>query len=137
MKPRPGAAAGPSTAEDLARWDALRRVAIVGAGTLKGKELEETLDERKFPAIDVQLHQQTINLLSFQELPKAVFDAQVAFNMLSRYGAEAVRPLEGVEQRILRHLQAIAGAGAPVPSLMLLQGPTFHAYAFSVYIQFA
>src|SRR5438477_11250121 len=51
MKPRPGA----TTPEDLARWDALRRVAIVGAGTLKGKELKDALDERKFPAIDVKL----------------------------------------------------------------------------------
>jgi aspartate-semialdehyde dehydrogenase len=273
MKPRPGV----STPEDLARWDALRRVAIVGAGTLKGKELKDTLDERKFPAVDVklldddeslgqldavgdeptfiqsvrpehfehvdfaffasdaeftrrtwrlardagcvvvdmsygledelgaavrapwleaelgkrgdtsagiqvaahpaatvlalllhrarragpinnavatlfepaseqgrrgmdELHQQTVNLLSFQELPKAVFDAQVAFNLLSRYGADAGHSLETVEQRILRHFQAIGGRsaeGVPVPSVMLLHGPTFHAHAFSVYIQFA
>src|SRR5438067_10076850 len=55
MKPRPGAAAGPTTPEDLARWDALRRVAIVGAGTLKGKELKDALDERKFPAVEIKL----------------------------------------------------------------------------------
>ena len=34
MKPRPGAAAGPTTPEDLARWDALRRV---GAGRHLGR----------------------------------------------------------------------------------------------------
>ena len=39
----------------MVRWDALRRVAIVGAATLKGKELKETLDERKFPALDIKL----------------------------------------------------------------------------------
>ena len=33
-----------------------------------------------------ELHEQTVNLLSFQELPKNVFDIQVAFNMVSRYG---------------------------------------------------
>ena len=29
-----------------------------------------------------ELHEQTVNLLSFQELPKNVFDTQVAFNMV-------------------------------------------------------
>ena len=28
-----------------------------------------------------ELHEQTVNLLSFQQLPKGVFDAQVAFNV--------------------------------------------------------
>src|SRR5215469_5477622 len=31
------------------------RVAIVGAATLKGKELKEVLEERNFPAVDVRL----------------------------------------------------------------------------------
>ena len=33
----------------------LYRTAIVGAGTLKGKEVAEMLNERNFPAIDVRL----------------------------------------------------------------------------------
>ena len=33
----------------------LFRVAIVGAATLKGKELKEVLEERNFPAADVRL----------------------------------------------------------------------------------
>src|SRR5215470_2066583 len=33
-----------------------------------------------------ELHQQTVNLLSFQQLPKQVYDVQVAFNMVSQYG---------------------------------------------------
>src|SRR3954468_23755268 len=41
--------------DELARWEALRRVAIVGAGSLKGKELKEKVDERKVPAVDVKL----------------------------------------------------------------------------------
>src|SRR5678810_1419053 len=31
------------------------RVAIVGAGSLKGKEVAEVLDQRNFPAVDVKL----------------------------------------------------------------------------------
>ena len=33
----------------------LYRVAIVGAGTLKGKEVAEVLNDRNFPAVDVRL----------------------------------------------------------------------------------
>jgi len=36
-----------------------------------------------------ELHEQTVNLLSFQELPKTVFDTQIAFNMVARYGPNA------------------------------------------------
>src|SRR6202167_3913426 len=33
-----------------------------------------------------ELHQQSVNLLSFQPLPKDIFDVQVAFNMVACYG---------------------------------------------------
>src|SRR6476661_7917373 len=33
----------------------LYRAAIVGAGTLKGKEVAEVLNDRNFPAVDVKL----------------------------------------------------------------------------------
>ncbi len=36
-----------------------------------------------------ELHEQTVNLLSFQDLPKNVFDMQVAFNMTAQYGARS------------------------------------------------
>src|SRR5215471_11054126 len=36
-----------------------------------------------------ELHEQTVNLLSFQQMPTKVFDSQVAFNMISRYGGAA------------------------------------------------
>ena len=82
-----------------------------------------------------ELHQQTVNLLSFQPLPKDVFDAQVAFNMVARYGQKSAPTLDSVEERILRHYQKIAGADAPELSLMLLQAPIFHGYALSVFVE--
>lgn len=83
-----------------------------------------------------ELHQQTVNLLSFTALPKEVFDEQVAFNMLGRFGESSSISLKKIENRILTHLEAITGKSLPVPSLMLVQAPTFHAHTFSVYIQF-
>ena len=81
-----------------------------------------------------ELHEQTVNLLSFQPLPKAVFDAQVAFNMLARYGERSVTPLANVDRRILKHYRHIASNDAPLPSLLLLQAPIFHGYTFAVHI---
>src|SRR5438270_3560799 len=83
-----------------------------------------------------ELHQQTVNLLSFQPLPKDVYDAQVAFNMVTRYGEKAKPALDSVEARVLRHYRKIAGSDAPEPSLLLLQAPIFHGYALSVYVEF-
>jgi len=81
-----------------------------------------------------ELHEQTVNLLSFQELPKNVFDIQVAFNMLARYGQRSQLALEAVSQRILTHYRHIA-RGAVEPSLQVLQAPVFHGHAFSVYLE--
>jgi len=81
-----------------------------------------------------ELHEQTVNLLSFQELPKTVFDAQTAFNMLARYGSKSAPSLDAVSQRILKHYRKIAN-GAIEPSLFLVQAPIFHGHAFSVYLE--
>ena len=82
-----------------------------------------------------ELHEQTVNLLSFQEIPRSVFDVQVAFNMVGRYGEKSAPTLQQAEQRILQHLQRIGGAQGVSPSLMLLQAPTFHGHAFSLYLE--
>lgn len=82
-----------------------------------------------------ELHEQTVNLLSFQQLPRTIFDVQVAFNLIDRFGEKSLPPLSSVEERILRHFRAIAGDKVVVPSLMLLQAPIFHGHAFSVYIE--
>ena len=81
-----------------------------------------------------ELHEQTVNLLSFQELPKNVFDIQVAFNMVARYGQRSHLALEAVSQRIRRHYRQIAGS-AIQPSLQVLQAPVFHGHGFSVYLE--
>lgn len=82
-----------------------------------------------------ELHQQTVNLLSFQPLPKDVYDAQVAFNMVARYGQKSQPALDSVESRILRHYQKIAGDNALQPSVFLLQAPVFHGHALAVFLE--
>jgi aspartate-semialdehyde dehydrogenase len=84
-----------------------------------------------------ELHEQTVNLLSFQPMPKNIFDTQVAFNMVARYGENSVPALATVESRVLRHYQRIVGAYAPLPSLLLVQAPIFHGHAFAVHLELA
>jgi aspartate-semialdehyde dehydrogenase len=82
-----------------------------------------------------ELHEQTVNLLSFQPLPKKVFDTQVAFNMVARYGEQSVPALATIERRVLKHYHRIAGKDAPPLSLLMVQAPIFHGYAFTLYIE--
>jgi aspartate-semialdehyde dehydrogenase len=82
-----------------------------------------------------ELHQQTVNLLSFQPLPKDVFGVQVAFNMVERYGEKSDPGLASVEGRILSHYRKITANDAPEPSLLLLQAPIFHGHALALYVE--
>jgi hypothetical protein len=61
-----------------------------------------------------ELHEQTVNLLSFQPLPKKVFDTQVAFNMVARYGEQAVPALATIERRVLKHYNHCRERRAPL-----------------------
>ena len=82
-----------------------------------------------------ELHQQTVNLLSFQALPKDVFDTQVAFNMIGRYGQNSQLSLDSLEARIRRHYLEIAGADALEPAIMLVQPPVFHGHAMAIFLE--
>jgi aspartate-semialdehyde dehydrogenase len=81
-----------------------------------------------------ELHEQTVNLLSFQELPKRVFDAQVAFNMVARFGQNSELVLDAVAGRIRKHYRKIA-PGAVEVSVQVLQAPVFHGHGFSIYLE--
>jgi aspartate-semialdehyde dehydrogenase len=85
-----------------------------------------------------ELRRQSVNLLAFQSLPKDVFDAQLAFNLLASYGSEAPEALSSIEQRIERHLASLlAGhSGPPIPSIRLIQAPVFHGYSISAHVVF-
>lgn len=88
-----------------------------------------------------ELQQQTVSLLSFKSMPRAIFDSQLSFNLLAKYGEDAPIVLEETELRIERHLATLLalpgdGEGAPMPSLRLVQAPVFHGYTFSAWVEF-
>lgn len=82
-----------------------------------------------------ELHEQTVNLLSFQQMPKNVYDTQVAFNLVMRYGEKSLPSLEAVERRVIDHYRRITTGNVPIPALRLLQAPIFHGHAFSIYFE--
>jgi aspartate-semialdehyde dehydrogenase len=85
-----------------------------------------------------ELRQQTVSLLSFQPLPKSVYDAQLGFNLLASFGSEAPETLLSIELRIEKHLASLLSARGVswMPSLRLVQVPVFHGYSISAYVEF-
>jgi aspartate-semialdehyde dehydrogenase len=112
---------------------------LARAGTLRRSVIHifEPASERGQRGLD-ELQQQTVAVLSFKKLKTDVFDAQLGFNLLARYGEEALEPLESVEQRVERHLASLLAAwpGVPMPSLRVIQAPVFHGHSFSVWVEF-
>jgi aspartate-semialdehyde dehydrogenase len=82
-----------------------------------------------------ELHQQTVNLLSFQTLPREQYDAQVSFNLLPELGEEAKVKLAATERRIRRHYAGLSDGRLPVPALQMVQAPVFHGYVLSVLVE--
>lgn len=109
----------------LARLSAALRLRQVVANVF------EPVSERGASGMD-ELQEQTVRLLSFQEFPRTVFDAQVAFNLLPRYGAESQARLEEVEDTVRREIERCAPALADRLALRVLQAPIFHAHCLSV-----
>jgi aspartate-semialdehyde dehydrogenase len=82
-----------------------------------------------------ELHQQTVSLLSFQGLPRAVFDAQVAYNLLSGLGESATISLGAEEARIRRHYEALGDGRWPALGVQVIQAPVFHGHTFSIAVE--
>jgi aspartate-semialdehyde dehydrogenase len=82
-----------------------------------------------------ELHQQTVSLLSFQSLPRAIYDAQAAYNLLSGLGENAKVSLSATAARIRRHYEALAGSGWPALSLQVIHAPVFHGHTFSIAVE--
>jgi aspartate-semialdehyde dehydrogenase len=82
-----------------------------------------------------ELHQQTVNLLSFQTLPRAIFDAQIAYNLLSGLGENASASLIGVEARVRQHFAQLAGNRWPPLALQAILAPVFHGHSFSIMVE--
>ncbi len=82
-----------------------------------------------------ELHQQTVSLLSFQGLPRAIYDAQVAYNLLGGLGESATVNLSAVEARIRRHYAALSAGRWPALAVQVVHVPVFHGLTFSIAVE--
>jgi aspartate-semialdehyde dehydrogenase len=87
-------------------------------------------------AID-ELQKQTVNLLSFQNIPSAVFGSQLAFNLLPRLAGSGTETLTGLENRVRAETQQYLAGSAPVPALRFIQTPVFYSLGVSLYVETA
>jgi aspartate-semialdehyde dehydrogenase len=76
-----------------------------------------------------------VSLLSFQTLPRAVFDAQAAYNLMTGLGESATVNLGAEEARIRRHYEALGDGRWPTLALQVIQAPVFHGQAFSIFVE--
>lgn len=84
-----------------------------------------------------ELHQQTVSLLSFQALPKAFYDTQIAFNATPTAGADGKINLQETEARIRRHYRLLAAGKLPAAAIQVVHAPVFHGHTISLGLEVA
>jgi aspartate-semialdehyde dehydrogenase len=82
-----------------------------------------------------ELHQQTLSLLNFQGPPRALYDTQAAYNLLSGLGEAAKVSLGAVEARVRRHYAALSAGRWPALALQVVHAPVFHGHTFSIAVE--
>lgn len=78
-----------------------------------------------------ELESQTSQLLSFQRVGQPLFDAQIAFNLLDRYGSSSRENLSTVRERIRGEVDPFVGKRGVLPSIQVLHAPVFYGYMFA------
>ena len=110
----------------LAKFSPLRTVLL----------LFPPVSERDQAGVD-ELESQTTSLLSLRPITQAVFDAQVAFNLLASYGPESKPTLAEVRDSIAKDVSEYLAGRAQAPAIQLMQAPVFYGYGFAAYAEFS
>ncbi|MGC1615800.1 MAG: Asd/ArgC dimerization domain-containing protein [Candidatus Acidiferrum sp.] len=84
-----------------------------------------------------ELESQTGQLLSFQGMGQPVFDTQIAFNLLDRFGPGSKQKLDAVRERLRAETKACVGKKAVLPALQVIHAPVFYGTAFAACAELA
>lgn len=82
-----------------------------------------------------ELERQTGQLLSFQGVGRPVFDTQVAFNMVDRFGPASAQKLEAIRERVRMETKASLVKKAAMPAIQMVHAPVFYGTAFSAWAE--
>jgi len=83
------------------------------------------------PGIE-ELESQTGQLLSFQPIGKQIFDAQIAYTVLDRYGLASSQPLAVSLNGMRNEIRACLPEGTQSPAVLLLHAPVFYGATVAV-----
>lgn len=78
-----------------------------------------------------ELESQTGQLLSFQGVGQPVYDTQVAFNMLDRFGPGSSHKLSATRERVRAETRASINGKSAMPAIQVVHAPVFYGAAFS------
>jgi len=96
----------------------------------------QPVSEAGRPGVE-ELESQTGQLLSFQGVGQPVFDTQVAFNLLDRFGPESLQKLSTSRQRLAAETKACVREAAAMPALQVIHAPVFYGTAFAACAEIA
>jgi aspartate-semialdehyde dehydrogenase len=82
-----------------------------------------------------ELESQTGELLSFHNIGQPVFDAQVAFNMLDRFGPGSAQKLGAIRERWRVETRACLGEKVALPSIQAVHAPVFYGTTFAAWAE--
>ncbi|MEQ1474619.1 MAG: Asd/ArgC dimerization domain-containing protein, partial [Candidatus Acidiferrum sp.] len=99
----------------------LRRIMVTGF---------EAVSEAGRAGIE-ELESQTGQLLSFQGVGQPVYDTQVAFNMLDRFGPGSSHKLSATRERVRAETRASVDGKSAMPAIQVVHAPVFYGAAFS------
>lgn len=82
-----------------------------------------------------ELEAQTSQLLSFQTVGKPVFDTQVAFTVLDRFGSGSSHSLATARRRIRAEVKTCLGTRVVRPAVQVMHAPVFYGTVFSAWAE--
>src|SRR5215471_16163118 len=82
-----------------------------------------------------ELETQTSQLLSFQTVGKPVFDTQVAFTVLDRFGSGSTHSLAAARRRIRAEVKTCLGTKVVRPAVQVMHAPVFYGTVFSAWAE--
>jgi aspartate-semialdehyde dehydrogenase len=94
----------------------------------------QPVSEAGRPGIE-ELESQTGQLLSFQGMGQPVFDTQVAFNLLDRFGPASKQKLHEVRERLREETKACVGNKSVMPAVQVIHTPVFYGTTFAACVE--
>jgi aspartate-semialdehyde dehydrogenase len=68
-------------------------------------------------------------------MPRAIYDTQATYNLLSGLGENATVSLSAAAARVRRHYDALSAGRWPTLALQVILAPVFHGHTFSIAVE--